>query len=199
MDDHQAGGMPGEANVYPWLERLLGRSLADVRVHDSGQAGALAARLGARAFAAGRHIYVRPDLLRPLTPQGVALLAHELTHAVEQSDAPAIAAPAMPLLTAPPAGPAAGGTQRGEDSTAHGGGPSPPRLPPWPARGPRPTRAPRPSTRRPWPTASIAGLLTSCAPTASGMPAAGSISRKTGQRCQILRNTRARTPASTSG
>jgi hypothetical protein len=122
MDDHQAGGMPGEANVYPWLERLLGRSLADVRVHDSGQAGALAARLGARAFAAGRHIYVRPDLLRPLTPQGVALLAHELTHAVEQSDAPAIAAPAMPLLTAPPAGPAAPAPPAVQRALPSGGG-----------------------------------------------------------------------------
>ena len=116
------GSMPNEANVYPWLERLLGRSLADVRVHDSSQAGALAARLGARAFAAGRHIYVRPDLLRPLTPQGVALLAHELTHAVEQSDAPALAAPAMPLLTAAGPGPAAPAPPAVQRATPSGGG-----------------------------------------------------------------------------
>jgi hypothetical protein len=125
MDDEQAGragGMPGEAHVYPWLERLLGRSLADVRVHDSSQAGALAGRLGARAFAAGRHIYVRPDLLRPLTPQGVALLAHELTHAVEQSGAPALAAPAMPLLMAGGPGPAAPAPPAVQRAPPPGGG-----------------------------------------------------------------------------
>src|SRR3954453_13506692 len=94
-----AGGTPA---MTAWVERLLGRSLGDVRVHDSSQAGELAQRLGARAFTAGRHVYVRPELLRPPARSGAALLAHELTHAVEQAGAPP-AAPA-PLVPAPARG-----------------------------------------------------------------------------------------------
>ncbi len=76
-----------------WLARIRRRSLGDVRIHDSAQAGDLARRLGARAFTVGRHIYVRPDLASPATPEGDALLAHELWHVAEQSGATE-----MPLL-----------------------------------------------------------------------------------------------------
>ncbi len=101
-----SGGMPDESNLTPWLERLIGRSLGDVRIHDSSQAGSLAGRLGARAFAMGRDVYVRPDLLRPLTPRSVALMAHEVTHAVEHGGAAPVTAPSMAGLGMPhaPAG-----------------------------------------------------------------------------------------------
>lgn len=106
--DEQDNGLPPAADspegLQPWVERLLGRRLGDVRVHNTTQAGDLARRLGARAFTAGRHVYVRPDLLHPRTPESVALLAHELTHAAEQAGAPPITPPARtgagPLLTA---------------------------------------------------------------------------------------------------
>jgi uncharacterized protein YoaH (UPF0181 family) len=108
-------GPPDRAGPGPWVSRLIGRSLSDVRVHDTGQAGDLAGRLGARAFTAGRHVYVQPALVHPLTPQGVALLAHEMTHAVEQSGA----APVAPLPLLAPAGrPPA--VQRVQGSTASG-------------------------------------------------------------------------------
>ncbi|HMA38104.1 MAG TPA: DUF4157 domain-containing protein [Chloroflexia bacterium] len=102
--DRRPGALPDPDNPQSWIEQLIGRSLGDVRVHDSTQAGELAARLGARAFAAGRHVYARPELLRPMTPRSVALLAHEMTHAAEQSGAPP--APGRPLSR--PAGPAPG-------------------------------------------------------------------------------------------
>lgn len=63
----------------------IGRSLGDIRIHDSAQAGELVRRLGARAFTVGRDIYVRSDLVNQGTPEGEALLAHEITHAVEQT------------------------------------------------------------------------------------------------------------------
>ena len=63
----------------------IGRSLGDIRIHDSAQAGELVRRLGARAFTVGRDIYVRSDLVNAGTPEGEALLAHEVTHAMEQT------------------------------------------------------------------------------------------------------------------
>jgi hypothetical protein len=117
MDDWDKGSpLSGPASIQhttAWVERLIGRNLGDVRVHDSSQAGALAGRLGARAFAVGRDVYIRPDLLHPRTPQGVALLAHELTHAAEQmggaevmgtaAPSPAFGGGALPQAPALPA------------------------------------------------------------------------------------------------
>ena len=68
-----------------WLERETWRYLGDVRIHDSHQAGELARRLGARAFTVGRDIYVRPELVRPMTRRSASLLAHELYHVAEQT------------------------------------------------------------------------------------------------------------------
>lgn len=97
-DDSSSTREIGE--VKQWLQRAAGRSLGDVRVHDSTQAGELARRLGARAFTAGRHVYVRPELVRPFTRRGAALLAHEMWHAAGE---PALqnnaAQPDMPLLS----------------------------------------------------------------------------------------------------
>ena len=99
-------GLPasGAAALKERLARRIGRPLHDIRIHDTAQAGELASRLGARAFTVGRDIYVRPELLRPPTPdpEGIALLAHEVVHALQQSGAAHLA---MPLLrpSAPPA------------------------------------------------------------------------------------------------
>ncbi len=84
-----------ESGGESWLERLKGRSLGDIRIHDSAQAGELARRLGARAFTVGRDIYVRSELVDSRMPEGEALLAHEVTHAVEQSGG---SSSDMPLL-----------------------------------------------------------------------------------------------------
>jgi hypothetical protein len=94
--DYSAGTGGGEAgSAQAWLGRLTKRLPGDIRIHDDTQAGELARRLGARAFTVGRHIYVRPDLVKPMTPEGAALLAHEMSHATEQSGAAPID---MPLL-----------------------------------------------------------------------------------------------------
>ena len=78
-----------------WVRRIAGDGM-DVRIHDSEQAGDLARRLGARAFTAGKDIYIRPELVRPVTREGAAVLAHELYHVAEQTGRPA-----MPLAPSP--------------------------------------------------------------------------------------------------
>ncbi|MBF6613140.1 MAG: DUF4157 domain-containing protein [Chloroflexi bacterium] len=88
----------GSQAVGRLLRRVSGRALDDVRIHDSEQAGRLARRLGARAFTAGRDIYIRPDLVSPMTPEGSAVLAHELWHVAEHEGA---SASEMPLVHGP--------------------------------------------------------------------------------------------------
>jgi hypothetical protein len=67
------------------FEHRLGHDLSAVRVHAGGEATRAAAAVGAGAYTLGRHIVIREGLDDPWTPEGHHLLAHELTHAVQQA------------------------------------------------------------------------------------------------------------------
>jgi hypothetical protein len=66
----------------------VGDSLGDVRVHDGPAADALARSVQARAFTTGRDVFFARGEYRPGTAGGDRLLAHELTHVVQQRGAP---------------------------------------------------------------------------------------------------------------
>jgi len=65
--------------------RTPGPDLPGVRVHRTPQAQAAALALGAQAFTLGRDIYVGPGAPPPDSPEGRALMAHEMAH-VAQGD-----------------------------------------------------------------------------------------------------------------
>jgi hypothetical protein len=69
------------------MEAVFGADFTGVRLHDDGVAGASARDVGARAYTVGRHIVFAPGEYRPSEPAGRALLAHELTHVVQQPSA----------------------------------------------------------------------------------------------------------------
>jgi hypothetical protein len=62
----------------------LGDPLTDVRVHADADADVLARSVSARAFTVGSDLYFARDEYRPGTSRGDRLLAHELTHVVQQ-------------------------------------------------------------------------------------------------------------------
>ena len=66
----------------------LGDNLSDVRIHADSTADALARSVSARAFATGSDVYFAQGEYRPGTQDGDRLLAHELTHVVQQRGAP---------------------------------------------------------------------------------------------------------------
>ena len=70
--------LPGA--VQAGMESLFGASFGDVRVH----VGSEAPSIGALAFTLGTDIYFAPGQYAPETAQGQRLLAHELTHVVQQ-------------------------------------------------------------------------------------------------------------------
>jgi hypothetical protein len=78
-------GIPLGDDVRRRVESWFGRDLGDVRVHDSEQAAALAKRLGAEAFAIKSHVFGPAESLNAKTTQGRGLLAHEITHVVQQT------------------------------------------------------------------------------------------------------------------
>jgi hypothetical protein len=66
------------------MESALGYDLRDVRIHETEQAGKLARRLRADAFTIGADIYFDQGKLNTVTGEGRGLLAHELTHFIQQ-------------------------------------------------------------------------------------------------------------------
>jgi hypothetical protein len=65
----------------------LGDSLQDVRVHTDDHANSLAHSVSARAFTTGSDVYFAKGEHNPGSSEGQQLLAHELTHVVQQRGA----------------------------------------------------------------------------------------------------------------
>lgn len=62
------------------MEESFGTSFEDVRVHTDGESGAISRSLGAKAFTTGSDIFFGEGA----QPGDTSLLAHELTHVVQQ-------------------------------------------------------------------------------------------------------------------
>jgi hypothetical protein len=67
------------------MERAFGADFSGVRVHHDAHADALSRPLQARAFTTGQDIFFSQGAYRPGTSSGQELIAHELTHVVQQN------------------------------------------------------------------------------------------------------------------
>jgi len=68
-----------------FMEERFGVDFSNVRIHADSEAARMARALNAEAFTYGRDIYFGEGRYRPETTEGKRLLAHELTHVVQQS------------------------------------------------------------------------------------------------------------------
>ena len=76
------GGLP--PGSLRFFEPRLGVDLSGVRVHHDGGAARLASSVNARAFTVGRDVFFGAGEWAPGTTRGDRLLAHELTHTIQQ-------------------------------------------------------------------------------------------------------------------
>ena len=81
---HAGGGQPLDPGTRRRMEGHFGQDFRQVRVHTGSQAAESAQALNARAYTVGRDIVFRAGLYAPQTGEGQRLLAHELTHVVQQ-------------------------------------------------------------------------------------------------------------------
>ena len=81
----KGGGQPLPKSARVFFEPRFGRDFSQVRVHTDTQAGETARALNAQAFAFGQNIVFWARKYTPDTPSGKKLLAHELTHVVQQA------------------------------------------------------------------------------------------------------------------
>lgn len=77
-------GSPLPSSVKDKMERAFNQDFSGVRIHSDQAAVALNESLGARALTSGNDIYFNQNEYSPQSREGEHLLAHELTHTVQQ-------------------------------------------------------------------------------------------------------------------
>lgn len=87
IEGQRGQGQIIDNNVRQPMEQAFGNSFAGVNIHTDAKADSLNRDLGARAFTTGRDIFFRQGEYQPQAPAGKELLAHELTHVVQQGGA----------------------------------------------------------------------------------------------------------------
>ena len=81
-------GSPLPSGVREKMEPRFGANFGAVRLHTGDAAAHQSSALDAHAFTIGQHIYFGRDKFQPHSATGQELIAHELTHTVQQGAAP---------------------------------------------------------------------------------------------------------------
>jgi hypothetical protein len=81
----RGGGQALDKGVQGRMESAFGADFSGVRVHTDIQADTLNRELNSRAFTTGHDIFFRQGAHNPGSSSGRELLAHELTHVVQQT------------------------------------------------------------------------------------------------------------------
>jgi hypothetical protein len=82
------GGSPLDEDTRTDMEGRLGHDFSNVRVHTGGQADESARSVSAQAFTVGSDIVFASGRYDPGSDAGKHMLAHELTHVVQQRSGP---------------------------------------------------------------------------------------------------------------
>jgi Domain of unknown function (DUF4157) len=83
-------GQPLDPATRAFMEPRFGHDFSRVRVHSGAAAERSAAKVNAQAYTVGHDIVFAAGRLAPEMPEGRRLLAHELTHVVQQAGADGI-------------------------------------------------------------------------------------------------------------
>jgi len=87
LNSSKGGGSPLSSDTRQEMESGFGADFSGVRVHNDSNAVQMNQQLGSQAFANGSDIYFNEGKYNPGSNSGKHLLAHELTHTVQQGGA----------------------------------------------------------------------------------------------------------------
>ncbi|MEO1417726.1 MAG: DUF4157 domain-containing protein [Bacteroidota bacterium] len=85
LQGSKGGGQALPTSTQSRMEQGFGANFQDVRVHTGTNAVQMSQSIGAQAFTHGKDIYFNEGKYQPGTSEGDHLIAHELTHTVQQS------------------------------------------------------------------------------------------------------------------
>jgi len=80
----RGGGQTLDTSIQAKMGESMGADFSGVRVHTGSESHALNEQLNAKAFTTGSDIFFRDGAYSPQSSGGQELLAHELTHVVQQ-------------------------------------------------------------------------------------------------------------------
>jgi Domain of unknown function (DUF4157) len=83
-------GQPLDAGTSAFMEPRFGYDFSQVRVHTDAQAAESARAVNALAYTVGRNVVFGAGQYAPETSEGQRLMAHELSHVVQQQSTPAL-------------------------------------------------------------------------------------------------------------
>ena len=87
LEAQKGGGSPLPAETRAFMEPRFGADFSAVRLHTDSHAAQLSRDINAQAFTQGPDIFIGAGKYNPGTSAGNELLAHELTHVVQQGAA----------------------------------------------------------------------------------------------------------------
>ncbi len=96
-----SGGQPLSSDVRSYMEPRFNADFSNVRVHNDPESASLSNQLSARAFTHQNHVFFSQDQYQPGSSEGKQLLAHELTHTIQQGHA-LQRSPQVSTTTTPP-------------------------------------------------------------------------------------------------
>jgi hypothetical protein len=85
IEKERGAGQGLDAGVKRQMESSLGADFGGVRIHTDQRSDSLNHALSARAFTTGQDIFFRDGAYQPGSSVGRELIAHELTHVVQQN------------------------------------------------------------------------------------------------------------------
>src|SRR2546423_1797775 len=88
------GGAPLDKDTRGLMESRLGADFSDVRVHTDAKASESAQSVQAYAYTVGSDVVFQSGKYEPESDSGKRMLAHELTHVVQQRSGPVAGKPA---------------------------------------------------------------------------------------------------------
>ncbi len=87
ISNKMSGGQAMDTSTRSFMESRMNADFSNVRIHSDAEAGSLNSQLSARAFTYQNHVFFNRDQYQPGTSEGKHLLAHELTHTIQQGHA----------------------------------------------------------------------------------------------------------------
>ena len=85
INSSRGGGSNMDNGTKNFMESRFGSDFSDVKIHTNSQAVQMSRELSAQAFTVGNDIYFNEGKYNPNSSNGKHLLAHELTHTLQQS------------------------------------------------------------------------------------------------------------------
>ena len=84
LNTSRGNGMPLSPKTKNFMENAFSTDFSKVRIHAGNEASELNKEINAKAFTYGKDIYFNQGEYNPEIPEGKHLLAHELSHVVQQ-------------------------------------------------------------------------------------------------------------------